>query len=182
VQVEPQISFHGMDQSPAVEERVRERIGHLERFHDHIVSCHVKIEAPHRHGHHGNVYRVSIDLNVPGHEVVVSNAHELNHAHEDLYVALRDSFDAAERRLEDVVRRMDGHRVKQHPPVGHGTIARLMSHDGYGFIEMPDGREFYFDRDSLTAGDWDALEPGRKVRFTERDGEKGPFATAVKPL
>jgi ribosomal subunit interface protein len=170
-----------MDHSPAVEKRVNERIVHLERFHDRIISCHVKIEAPHRHGRHGKIYRVSIDIKVPGGEVAVSNAHELNHAHEDVYVALRDGFDAAERRLEDIARRMDPHRVKSHPPVGRGTIARLMTHDGYGFIETPDGREFYFDRDSLTAGDWDSLTPGTAVRFTEREGENGPFATAIKP-
>jgi ribosomal subunit interface protein len=179
--VEPQISFHGMDQSPAIEQRALERIERLERFHDRIVSCQVKIEAPHRHGHHGKIYRVSIDVHVPGTAIAVSNAHELNHAHEDVYVALRDSFDAAERRLEDIARRMDPNRVKPHPPVGHGTVARLMTHDGYGFIETPDGREFYFDRGSLTGGDFDSLTPGTEVRFTEREGENGPFATAVKP-
>lgn len=180
MQVEPQISFHGMEPSPAVETKVRERLEHLERFHDRIVSCHVKVEAPHRHNHNGKVYRVSIDMQIPGAELAVTNAHELNHAHEDIYVALRDSFNAAERRLEDA-KRADQHHTKTHPPIGHGAIARLMSHDGYGFIETADGREFYFDRDSLTAGSWDALAPGTKVRFTERDGEKGLFATAVKP-
>jgi cold shock CspA family protein len=182
MQIEPQISFHGMDPSPAVEAKARERIGELEQFHDRIISCHVKIEAPHRHGHHGKIYRVSIDIHVPGAEIAVSNAHELNHAHEDIYVALRDSFDAAGRRLEDVARRMDPHRVKPHPPIGHGSVARLMVEDGYGFIETPDGREFFFDRDSLTAGEWDKLTPGAPVRFTEREGDKGPFATAVKPV
>lgn len=182
MQVESQISFHGMDRSPAVEAKVRERMEELEQFQDRITVCHVKIEAPHRHSHHGKIYRVSIDIQVPGAEIVVSNAHEMNHAHEDIYVALRDSFDAARRRLEDAARRMDVHRVKPHPPKGHGSIARLMSEDGYGFIETPDGREFYFDRDSLTVGDWDTLTPGTTVRFTERDGANGLFATAVKPV
>jgi len=57
-----------------------------------------------------------------------------------------------------------------------------MDEEGYGFIETPDGREFYFDRDSLSAGEWNALAPGTEVRFTERDGDKGPFATAVRPV
>lgn len=97
-------------------------------------------------------------------------------------VAIRDSFDAAERKLEDLVRRMDPRRTKPQLAVGHGSIARMMTEEGYGFIESPDGREFYFDRDSLSAGSWEKLAPGTEVRFTERDGEKGPFATAVKPL
>jgi cold shock CspA family protein len=182
MQVEPQISFHGMAHSPAIEQRVRERIAELEQFHERIVSCHVRIEAPHRHSRHGKIYRVSIDVTVPGEVIAVTNAHELNHAHEDLHVALRDSFNAAARRLEDVARRMDPHRVKAHPPVRHGNVARLMRDDGYGFIATADGQEYFFDRDSLTAGAWETLAPGTEVRFTEREGEKGPFATAVSPV
>jgi cold shock CspA family protein len=182
VQIEPQISFHGMDRSISAEAKIRERIEHLARFHDRITSCHVKVEAPHRHGHHGKIFQVSVDIRVPGGEVAVSNAHELNHAHEDLLVAIRDGFDAAERKLEDIVRRMDPKRTKSHPPIGHGSVARMMTEEGYGFIETPDGREFYFDRDSLTGGTWEALAPGTQVRFTERDGENGPFATGVSPV
>lgn len=169
-----------MDPSVSAEAKIRERIQHLERSHGRITSCHVKVEAPHRHGRHGKIFHVTVDVRVPSGEVAVSNAHELNHAHEDLMVAIRDSFDAAERKLEDLVRRMDPKRTKSHPPIGHGAVARIMTEEGYGFIETPDGREFFFDRDSLTGGEWDALVPGTEVRFTERDGEKGPFATAVR--
>jgi cold shock CspA family protein len=171
-----------MDHSESAEGKIRERIQHLERNHDRISSCRVKVEAPHRHGRHGKIFRISIDVRVPGGEVAVNNAHELNHAHEDLMVAIRDSFDAAERKLEDLVRRMDPRRTKAHPPAGQGTVARMMMEQGFGFIQTPDGREFFFDRDSLSAGAWEALKPGTEVRFTERDGDKGLFATAVRPV
>jgi cold shock CspA family protein len=170
-----------MDPTTSAEAKIRERIRHLERSHGRIISCRVKIEAPHHHSHHGKIFQVSIGVRVPGGEVAVSNVHELNHAHEDLMVAVRDSFDAAERKLEDLVRYMDPRRTKPHPSVGQGAVARMMKEEGYGFIETSDGREFYFDRDSLTAGAWETLTPGTEVRFTERDGEKGPFATAVSP-
>ncbi|HEX9905064.1 MAG TPA: HPF/RaiA family ribosome-associated protein [Propylenella sp.] len=181
MQIEPQISFHGMDRSMSAEAKIRERINHLERSHGRITSCRVMVEAPHRHGRHGKIFHVSVDVRVPAGDVAVSNAHELDHAHEDLLVAIRDAFDAAERKLEDFVRRMDPQRTKAHPPVGHGSVARMMTREGYGFIETPDGREIFFERDSLTGGRWEALTPGTEVRFTERDGEKGPFATAVSP-
>ena len=182
MQVAPQISFHGMDRSASAEGKIRERIQHLERFHGRVTSCRVKVESPHRHGRNGKIFRVSIDMRVPAGEVAVSNAHELDHAHEDLMVAIRDSFDAAERQLEDLVRLMDPRRTKPHLAVGHGSIARIMTEEGYGFIASADGREFYFDRDSLSAGSWEKLTLGTEVRFTERDGDKGPFATAVKPI
>jgi cold shock CspA family protein/ribosome-associated translation inhibitor RaiA len=182
MQTEPLISFDGMNRSPSAEAKIRERIQHLERSHGRISSCRVKVEAPHRHGRHGSIFHVSVDVRVPAGEVAVSNAHELDHAHEDLMVAIRDAFDAAERQLEDLVRRMDPKRTKAHPPAGHGSVARIMADEGYGFIEAPDGQEFFFDRNSLSAGTWDALSPGTEVRFTRRDGEKGPFATAVRPV
>ena len=51
MQVPIQISFRNMDPSPSVEAVVREKAAKLERFFDRIVSCHVTIEAPHRHHH-----------------------------------------------------------------------------------------------------------------------------------
>ena len=63
---EPQINFRGMEPSPSVEEVVRERIARLGRFHDRITFCAVVIEAPHRHGRQGKLYRVLVDIAVPG--------------------------------------------------------------------------------------------------------------------
>ena len=104
MQLPVQVTFRGMSPSPAIESRVRERAEKLERFHDHITSCRIAIEAPHQHHHKGQIYSVRIDLTVPGAELVVNHGAE-DHAHEDVYVAIRDAFDAAARRLEDNARR-----------------------------------------------------------------------------
>jgi ribosome-associated translation inhibitor RaiA len=106
-----QISFRNMTASPALEEKIRSRAEKLERFHAGITGCRVIVEAPHRHHHRGKVYQVCIDLAVPGSEIVVNRPAEQNHAHEDVLVAVRDAFDAAERRVEDFVQRRQG-RVK----------------------------------------------------------------------
>lgn len=100
-----QISFRNTDPSPAVETRIRERAESLERFSDRITSCRVIVERNHRHHHQGNLYHVRVDLRVPGNQIVASREHGDRHAHEDVYVAVRDAFDAAERQLEDHVRR-----------------------------------------------------------------------------
>lgn len=113
MQVPLQVTFHGMDPSAAVEDRVRERATKLERLCDHIISCRVVIESPHKHHQHGQIFSVRIDVTVPQHEIVVSREPAQNHAHEDVYVAIRDAFDAAERRLEDHVRQQRG-EVKTH--------------------------------------------------------------------
>lgn len=179
MQTEPRIAFQNMDPSPAVEADIRERIAKLEEFHSRLTGCSVVVQAPHRSGTHGRIFEVRIDLTVPGEEIAVTREAGLNHAHEDIHVALRDAFDAARRLLEDRVRRTAAHRTKRHPEVEHGEVVRIFPDDGYGFIETPDGREIYFQRDSLTKPNWDHIAVGSRLRFKERDGDKGPFATQV---
>lgn len=113
-----EITFRHMDPSPAVEARIREKAEKLDRFSAQIMACRVVVEAPHEHKHQGKLFHVRIDLTVPGGELVVSRGHNhQSHAHEDVYVALRDAFDAAKRRLEDYTRQQRGD-VKAHskPP------------------------------------------------------------------
>lgn len=99
------IRYHGLDQSDAIDAKVQARAEKLDRFYDRITACNVVIEAnDHRH-HKGRIYRVGIDLIVPGGELVVSRSPDEKHEHEDVYVAIRDSFDAAGRLLQDHVRR-----------------------------------------------------------------------------
>jgi ribosomal subunit interface protein len=182
MQVTPQIHFRDMEPSPSVEAVIRERIDRLARFHDRITSCKVVVKAPHRRGRHGKIFQVRVDVKVPGRTIVSGRLPEENHAHEDVYVALRDSFDAVQRRLEDVVRTMSGHRVKAHPQRSRGTVSRLVRDEGFGFITGSDGREFFFRRESLTsARHWDALSAGDPVHFVEHDGGNGLHATAVTP-
>ena len=107
------ITFRQMEPSPAVEERIRARAADLERFHHHITDCHVVVHAPHHHQKHGGIYHVRIDLAVPGSVIIVNREAGLEHAHEDVYVAIRDAFDAARRQLEDFTRRQRG-AVKSH--------------------------------------------------------------------
>jgi ribosome-associated translation inhibitor RaiA len=105
-----QIAFHGMDNSPVMEAQVRRRVGELSQFSDRIVACKVVLEATHRSQRQGTIYRVRIELVVPGGEIVVSQEPGMNHAHEDLRVAIRDAFDAARRQLQDRTRRLEAAR------------------------------------------------------------------------
>ena len=90
-----------MSPSQAVEAKIKQRAAKLKRFFENILSCKVTIEAPHKHHNKGSIFQVNIDVTVPGKEIVVSREPGLNHAHEDIYVAVRDAFAAARRQLED---------------------------------------------------------------------------------
>ncbi|MCB9707075.1 MAG: ribosome-associated translation inhibitor RaiA [Myxococcales bacterium] len=105
-----QITFQDIEPSEFIETRIREKVGKLERYYDRIVGVRVVIAAPHRSSNHGNIYNVRLDIGIPGKEIVINRQPEANHAYEDVYVVIRDAFDAAERALksEAAIRRDHG--------------------------------------------------------------------------
>ena len=110
MQLPVQITYRGMPSSAAIEDAIRDRVAKLEQFHARIMSCRVVVEQPGKHKHQGKEFVVHVDLKVPGGEIAVNRDH-----HEDVYVALRDAFDAARRKLEDYAREKRGD-VKHHEP------------------------------------------------------------------
>lgn len=179
MQVPLQISFRDMEPSAAVEDKIRERAAKLDRYYERIMGCRVVVEAPHRRHHQGKLYHVRVDLTVPQGELVVSREPVNHHAHEDVYVAIRDAFDAAQRRLADYARRQRGDiKVREAQPVVR--VSRLFATEGYGFIAAADGREIYFHKNSVLNDAFDRLQVGSEVQYVEEQGEKGPQASTVR--
>ena len=110
---EVRITFRGMETSTAVETQVRRRVEELCQLSDRVTACRVVLEAAHRRQRQGTIYGVRIELTMPGGPLVIDREPGADHAHEDMYVSVRDAFDAARRRLQDHMRKLDG-RVKQH--------------------------------------------------------------------
>ena len=178
-----EIGFRNMDRSDYVEANIREKIEGLQRFYDRIHYLRVIVEAEHRRGHKGHLYRAHITIGVPGKDIIVSRTGPQDHAHEDVYVAVRDGFRAGVRMLEDHVRKARGY-VKTHEPPLHGRVARVFPYEGYGFIKTTDGSEIYFHRNSVVEGSHDDIDTGTEERLllSEEDGAEGPQASTVKPV
>ncbi|MGD8325038.1 MAG: HPF/RaiA family ribosome-associated protein [Gammaproteobacteria bacterium] len=174
-----EIDFRNFERSEFVEAAVRERCEKLGRYSSEIIRCKVTVAAPHKHHAQGNLYQVSIDLHVPGTEIVINRDRGRNHSHEDVYVAMRDAFDAASRKLQDYVRVRRG-KVKTHDVPPHGTVTELNSGEDYGRITSSDGRLIYFHRNSVVDADFDQLTIGSEVRFDEEAGDSGPQASSVR--
>lgn len=137
-----QITFRNIEPSEAVADRIREEAAKLDTFFPRITSCRVVVDAPHRHHRWGDVYSVRVDVGVPGAELAVRHDPSLRAAasgadepawhrhlepeaaHKDLYVAIRDSFQAMRRQLQDYSRRLRG-EVKTH-----GEPARTAEGEG----------------------------------------------------
>ena len=115
----PTVTFRGLDRSETLEADIRTRIGGLETYCGSIISCRVVVELAQRHHRTGNHYHVRIDLAVPGEHIAVAHEASLHataqttaigHATKDTepdperkhaFVAVREAFDIARRRLQD---------------------------------------------------------------------------------
>lgn len=167
------ITIRDIPSSEALEAHIRDKVEKLESFFDHIISCHIVVEMPHKHHHQGKEFTVRINIGVPGNEIIVNRDH-----HEDPYVALRDAFDSAKRQLEDYARRVQ-QKTKAHVLEHIGHVARIFREDGYGFITGQDGAERYFHRDNVINPSFDQLQEGDEVKFIEEVAAEGIQAKRV---
>ena len=181
MQVPVEVRFHNLDRSDAVEAAVRDAAAKLERFANDITSCRVTIEGPHKHHQQGNLFAVRVDVRYAGGEVVASRDPSAHHAHEDVYVAVRDAFNAARRQLQDRMRIRRGD-VKPHDHEPHGKVVSIDAEHNSGVITTSDGREIYFHRNSVLDGAFEHLKPGSEVRLSIEQGEKGPQASTVRAI
>jgi ribosome-associated translation inhibitor RaiA len=110
MEVPLQITARGFELTPAIEDAIRKRADKLDhRGGGRVTGCRVVIERPHAHHHKGSPFDVRIDLTVPGAELAVT--HE---PHEDLYVALRDAFEAAGRQVAEHFERIRERARQNH--------------------------------------------------------------------
>ena len=110
------ITFRHMNNSAALEARVREHVEHLERLHDRIIGCDVLIGAPAGRHQHGEPFDVRINLNLPEANLHVGSEGS-DPTRLDVYAAVNDAFASLERMLK---RHNDGRQRQRE----HDTIRR----------------------------------------------------------
>ena len=62
----------------------------------------------------------------------------------------------------------------------NGTIKRLVSDKGFGFIAAGDGNEYFFHQSAVVGGGFDQLREGQALTFDTSQGPKGPRAENVR--
>ena len=62
----------------------------------------------------------------------------------------------------------------------NGTIKRLVSNKGFGFIAATDGSEYFFHQSACSQSPFDDLREGQAVTFDRGDGPKGPRGENVR--
>ncbi len=171
-----QITTRNIDLGDPTKEELKKRAEKLDNFFERIMRCRVTVEVPHRFNKqamNAAEYNIRIDLTVPGREIVIKNSPD-----KDLDVAIREAFEAAQRKLEDYVRKLRGD-VKHHEGAPHGVVSSIFPDEGYGFLSTDDGREIYFHQNSVLEKRFKNLKVGAFVRYKEEIGVKGPQASTV---
>jgi len=64
----------------------------------------------------------------------------------------------------------------------NGSIKRIVSGKGFGFIASADGNEYFFHQSACNQVPFEQLREGQEVTFDKGNGPKGPRAENVKPV
>lgn len=111
-----QITYRGLEPSEALSELIHKEAAKLDKFFDRIIACRVLVEREQPHLRSGALFHVRIDLTVPGAELAIDTARrkraDVDTAHKDPALAVRDAFRRARRRTQDFSRRGLGPHVR----------------------------------------------------------------------
>ena len=99
-----QVSLRGVEPSEALIKAIRDKAQKLEHFYDRITGCRVALTLDAGHPRQVKQFSVHLGVKLPGSVIEATRAHDKN-----IYVALREAFDAARRQLEDYAREQRAH-------------------------------------------------------------------------
>jgi ribosomal subunit interface protein len=111
-----QLTFRNVPHSDALATHVNRRAEKLEHLFDRIVSCRVVVELAGHHRTRGEQYRITVNLGLPGHEILASHAPSEGRFLDDARETADRAFDDVERELEHWVknRREERHEDSRH--------------------------------------------------------------------
>ena len=75
------ITYRNIDPSDAIEKSIRTHAEKLEAFDARIHWCNVAVEAEGKHQHKGRIYRIAVNLGLPGKTITANRAGPHNPAH-----------------------------------------------------------------------------------------------------
>lgn len=173
-----QITLRGMDASEGIEDAVVESVAEL-NCRD-ILLCHVLIDAPRKYHRTVALYLVRVQLHLQGDGLVSARQRRYHHAHEDVFVAIRDAFDAVKLTLADYRWSL----AEPHEPsagTASAEVVGLFPRDGYGFAELQTGTHVYFHETSVVGAAFSSIQIGDRVGLVLAEDGRGdrPRASTV---
>ncbi len=181
-----QITFQNIARSDALEARVRDHAGRLERLCRDIMACRVVVAIPHKSAGSGkNALSLAVELDVPGQKLVSRREQMPREAKDGISHVVVEVFDALERQLEDYAQRRRGEtKARSADQLESGRIVRLFHDQGYGFVEVGGSPALHFTPGALQGLVFEELTVGMDVVCTRavQDGPMGPQASSVRRM
>ncbi|HZT24322.1 MAG TPA: HPF/RaiA family ribosome-associated protein [Pseudolabrys sp.] len=190
MQIPLEIAFRNMESSAAAEDAIRDHVQRLEKIYDRITTCRVRVDQRNQNANETIPPVVHIEISVPGSKDIVV-AHEPDRLQRryqapDLRNAINEAFRIAERRLTKYKDKLTDHGIAEmmHEASNEfrGQIAELHPEQDFGYVMTKEGGLLYFHRNSVLAGDFDALHRGDDVTYVEGEGDTGPTASKVRVI
>ena len=100
------VTYRDLDASAALNSIINKRLQKLRRFSSDIQHSRVVLESPHNHKHKGKEFRATVELDIKGSPITVSQ-NDMS-----IHVAVRDAFDVAERKLESYTQQLQTKRQR----------------------------------------------------------------------
>ncbi len=187
MQIPPAIAFDNIQHSDWAEALIREKITRLEKIFDRLVTCRVRVARRATNATNSIPPVVRIEIGVPGHKDLVVS-HEPEHLQQkfsdpDIRNAINEAFRIAERQLLDFKEQLRGRTKAPQSDAQNqflGQVAEMAAGRDHGFLLTKEGSLLYFHRNSVLAGDFDALKRGDRVHYVEDHGDTGPTAIKVR--
>lgn len=89
-----QVTYRDFEPSQALNSIIEKRLHKLARFAGNIQHSRVVLESPHNHKHKGKLFRATVEIDVKGNPITVSQNDT------SIHIAVRDAFNVAERKLK----------------------------------------------------------------------------------
>jgi ribosome-associated translation inhibitor RaiA len=96
-----QISFKNLERDDLITSIVKDKAAKLDRLCSDVIQCRVTIDVPHRNHRKGNFYDVTVDVSVPGKEIVWTHESQNEIENKDIRHVLKVAFDAVYRMVEE---------------------------------------------------------------------------------
>ena len=93
------VLYRDLDVSASLNETIVKKLEKLSRFSDQIMHSRVVLDTPHNHKHKGKQFRASIEIDLKGHPIAVTQDNE------SIHLAVRDAFNSAERKVKQIAAR-----------------------------------------------------------------------------
>ncbi len=159
---------------------IAQRLEKLDTHHGDIIHARVALVKSVHHQHGSDEARISLSMNR-------RKVLRVAKVGKTLESAVSDALETVQRELSSYRakrRERSKPRLQTAPEVAQatGTVARVFSEQGYGWVDIGEDEDVHFLRQVVVGNAFDSIAEGASVEVELTDGPNGYEATRVVPL